>query len=56
LIFTGPGGAILGATNILPLAIAPKILPLDPGAAVSNAAGTLVTITCSPEVLPSQNV
>jgi hypothetical protein len=56
LIFTGQGGAILSATNILSLAIAPKILPPGPGAAVSNAAGTLVTITCSPEVLPSQNV
>lgn len=56
LIFTGPDGAILGATNILPLAIAPKIIPPGSGAAVSNAAGTLVTITCSPEVLPTQNV
>ena len=56
LILEDSGGSIVGATNILPLAIAPRILPFGAGAAVSNAAGTLVTLTCDPQVLPNQSV
>jgi hypothetical protein len=56
LILKDSGGSIVGTTNILPLAIAPRILPFGAGAAVSNADGTMVTLTCDPQVLPNQSV
>jgi hypothetical protein len=56
LILKDSGGSLIGTTNILPLAIAPRILPFGAGAAVSNADGTLVTLSCDPEVLPNQSV
>jgi hypothetical protein len=49
LIFKDSGGTTVGTTNILPLAIAPRILTL-------SASAALVTVTCDPQVLPNQSV
>ena len=56
LLFLASGGVVVGSTNILALPVAPSILPFAPGAVVANAAGTLVTLTCKPQVLPNQSV
>ena len=57
LISQDSNGASSGTTNILPMAIAPLIvLPFGPGAVLANSDGTLITLTCRPEVLPSQSV
>jgi hypothetical protein len=50
-------GAVIGATNVLPVPVAPKLTqPFPAGAAVANAAGTLVTVGFKPQAWPRQTV
>jgi hypothetical protein len=56
LQFLNSAGVVVSATNLLVLPVAPVILPFGPGAAVTNALGTLVTVNCKSEVLPNQSV
>src|SRR5215469_11325025 len=53
-LFTNATGDVILSTNKLPLAIAPTVSGAPTVA--NNAAGTLVSITCAPDVVPGQNV
>lgn len=55
LRFLDTGGNVTASTNILPLLVAPVVLPFTAGAAVANALGTMVTLKCKPNVWPSQS-
>jgi len=55
VLFT-TGGAVQQSTNSVPMAIAPVILASPAPTAVANTAGTLVTLSCNPQVLPNQSV
>ena len=58
--FLDTAGKIVQTTNTLPIAIAPAVQPLASVTAVSNVIngvpGTLVSLTCNPDVQPTQNV
>ncbi len=56
LLFTGAGNTILRTAGPLTLAVAAAILPLPAPTAVTSADGTLITLTCKPQLLPSQSV
>jgi hypothetical protein len=56
VILVDPSNAILRSTNVLSFPVAPRLLPFAAGAAVNNAAGTIVTANFAPQVLPSQSV
>jgi hypothetical protein len=56
LRYLAANGAVIGVTNILPVPVSPKLLPIPAGAAVANAAGTLVTLGFKPDAQPSQTV
>lgn len=56
LLFTNATGAVLGSTNSLPLPLAPSILTTPAPTATANSSGTLVTLSCKPQVLPNQSV
>jgi hypothetical protein len=56
VLFTNGSGQVLRSTNSLPVGLAPKILAAPPPAAVANASGTLVTLSCDPQALPNQSV
>jgi hypothetical protein len=49
-------GAQVQSTNSLPMPVAPSILTTPAPAATTNSSGTLVTLSCKPQVLPNQNV
>jgi len=49
-------GAQVQSTNSLPMPVAPSILTTPAPAATANSSGTLVTLSCKPQVLPNQNV
>jgi hypothetical protein len=51
LLFTNGGGQVVSRTRSLPLALAPAILASPP----PTVSGTLVTVACSPDVLPNQS-
>ena len=53
--FTNSSNAVIQSTNILPLAVSPKII-LPIGAVNNPPAGTLVTVNCHPQVMPNQSV
>ena len=55
MLFTDSGGNVLQSTNLIPIAIAPKILAAPAPSVVPNALGLLVTINCVPAVLPNQS-
>jgi hypothetical protein len=49
------GGDTVKTSNALPLALAPRILGIQPASPISGAGGDVtLTITCSPQVLPEQ--
>ncbi|MBV8629755.1 MAG: DUF4255 domain-containing protein [Silvibacterium sp.] len=50
------GSTVVNSTNSLPIGLAPSILSSPAPAATSNASGTLVTLTCKPQVRPNQTV
>lgn len=52
--FTNTAGAVFLTTNTIPLPIAGTISGTP--TTTKNTAGTLVTVTCAPQVLPSQSV
>lgn len=52
--FTNTSGAVTLSTNTVPLPIAATISGTP--TTTDNTAGTLVTLSCSPQVLPSQSV
>jgi Pvc16 N-terminal domain len=58
--FLDTTGKIVQSTNTLPIAIAPAVQPLASVTAVGNVIhgipGTLVKLTCNPDVHPRQNV
>jgi len=56
VLFTNGGGSAVRSSNSLPMAIAPAILAVPAPTAVANADGTLVTLSCNPQVLPNQSV
>jgi hypothetical protein len=56
VLFTNAGGLVRQSTNSLPLALAPTILASPAPVVVTNALGTLVTISCGPQALPNQSV
>ncbi len=56
VLFTNGSGQVVRSTNSVPLAIAPKILTVPAPTAVTNASGTLVTLSCDPQALPNQSV
>jgi hypothetical protein len=56
ILFTNAGGPVLQSTNNLALALAPTILASPAPVVVTNALGTLVTISCDPQALPNQSV
>jgi hypothetical protein len=53
---TNGAGDVLASSNSVLMAIAPSILSVPAPTAVTNAAGTLVTIHAAPQVLPRQKV
>lgn len=53
---TGPSAAVLQSATNLPLALAPTIPSPTTATVVANASGSLVTITCSPQVVAGQTV
>jgi hypothetical protein len=53
--FTDAAGAIVQTTNTLPIAIAPT-LPTQTATVVTNAAGSLITVSFSPNALEGQDV
>jgi hypothetical protein len=58
--FLDTAGEIVQTTNTLPIAVAPTVEPLASVTAVGNVIhsvpGTLVSLTCNPDVRPTQNV
>lgn len=56
VLFTDSTGAVLSSTAPVPLPLGPVILPAPAPKATTNATGTLVTLTCKPQVRPTQNV
>src|SRR6185312_1156987 len=58
--FLDTAGKTVQTTNTLPIAFAPAVQPLASVTAVSNVIngvpGTLVSLTCNPDVQPTQNV
>jgi hypothetical protein len=54
VIFTDGSGTVLQIMHGLPLC--PTILASPAPAAAANSAGTLVTLSCNPQVRPNQNV
>jgi hypothetical protein len=56
VLFTNPAGQILATTNVLQMAIAPKIRTAPAPTAVTNASGTVVTLSADPEARPNQRV
>jgi Pvc16 N-terminal domain len=56
LLFTDSSGNVVQTSNAIPLGIAPTILTAPAPTVVSNSSGSLVTLSCSPNVLPQQSV
>jgi hypothetical protein len=56
VLFTYGSGQVLQSNNSLPLALAPTILASPAPVVVTNASGTLVTLSCGPHALPNQSV
>lgn len=56
ILFTNSTGAVLASTNTLPMPIAPSILASPAPSAATNTAGTLISLSCKPQVLPNQSV
>jgi hypothetical protein len=56
ILFTSSTGAVLASTNTLPMPIAPSILATPTPSATANSSGTLVSLSCKPQVLPNQSV
>jgi hypothetical protein len=54
VLFTNSGGTAVLSTNTLPMGIAPTVSgsPI----ATNNTSGTLVALTCAPDVVPGQTV
>ena len=55
MLFTGTSGTVLKSSNTLPLPIAPRILATPAPSATASGGGTLVSLTCNPQILPSQS-
>jgi hypothetical protein len=55
VLFTNGSGLVLQSSNTLPLALAPTIRAIPAPTAVTNALGTLVTLSCDPQALPNQS-
>ena len=55
VLFTSTGGTLLKSSNTLLLPIAPSILATPAPSATASGGGTLVSLTCNPQILPSQN-
>ncbi|HEY0760125.1 MAG TPA: DUF4255 domain-containing protein [Acidisarcina sp.] len=55
-LVTDAAGTVQESSNSMALAIAPRILNPPLPAAVANPAGTLVSLSCAPDVLPTQSV
>jgi hypothetical protein len=55
-LFTNGSGLVLQSTNSLPIALAPTIRATPAPTVVTNASGTLVTLSCDPQALPNQSV
>ena len=53
---TNASGVVLQSTATLPVALAPTIPSPSTATSVANASGNLVTLTCSPQVVPGQTV
>lgn len=53
---TNASGVVVQSTRSQPLALAPTIPSPSTATAVANASGTLVTLNCSPQVVPGQSV
>jgi hypothetical protein len=53
---TGTGGVVLQSAADLPFALAPTISSPTTATVVANASGSLVTITCSPQIVAGQTV
>jgi hypothetical protein len=56
LLFANSTGAVASSTNTLPMPLAPEILTAPAATATANTAGTLVALSCKPQVLPNQSV
>ncbi len=56
VLFTNSSGTVQQSTNIIAMPIAPMILESPAPTATGNTAGTLVTLSCNPQVLPNQSV
>ena len=56
ILFTDALGNVLNTTNVIPIAIAPTILLAPAPTVTPNGTGLLVTINCTPNVLPTQSV
>jgi len=54
ILFADSSGAVFLATNTLPIALAPTVSGTPTFA--NNSSGTLVTVSCVPDVLPSQTI
>ncbi len=53
---TGTGGVVLQTATNLPLALAPTIPSPSTATAAANSSGTLITLTCNPQVVAGQTV
>jgi hypothetical protein len=56
VLFTDATGAVLSSTAPVQLPLGPVILAAPAATATTSAAGTLVSLTCKPQVRPSQIV
>jgi hypothetical protein len=56
LTVTDPSGIVLQSATNLPIALAPTIPSPGTATVVANTAGSLVTLTCSPQVVAGQTV
>ncbi len=56
VVFTDAGGKVLRSTAPLSLPVAAAIVGAPAPSAATDAAGTLITLTCKPQVLPSQSI
>jgi hypothetical protein len=53
---TAPSGAVVQSVASIPLAVAPTITSPSTATSTNNSSGTLVTLTCNPQVVPGQTV
>jgi hypothetical protein len=53
VLFTNTSGLVVQSTRSVPMALAPV---LSSPTVMANASGTLVTLSCNPQVLPSQSI